>query len=97
MSVPVDSFLLKIKLDSGFPQIFHSRQTVDVYKVLCTEKPQNILQSKVFYISTGKKLLRFSTLKFSPHSSEASYSDSTFLDINIFFILSSKVQVSGLL
>lgn len=53
-------FLLKIKLDSGFPQIFHSPQTINVYKVLCTEKPPNILQSQVSYIFTGKKLLRFS-------------------------------------
>lgn len=35
--------------------------------------------------------------KFSLHSFEADYSDWAFLDINIYFILSSKVQILGLL
>lgn len=65
----------------------------------CAQKNHRTSYSpKYLTFSLEKNCSGFQNLtKFSSHSFEAGHSDWAFLDINVFFILSSKVQVLGLL
>lgn len=97
-SVPVNSFFSKSSWTQAFP-----RSSIALKQLMCTrscaqKNHRTSYSPKYLTFSLEKNCSGFQNLtKFSSHSFEAGYSDWAFLDINVFFILSSKVQVLELL